>query len=119
MRRTIPLLAALAVSGLSCSDPFSVPTTLVVINDGYQFVPDTVTITHGTTVEWKNESSQYHQIQGDSIVSGSVQEMELAPVGGENTEYRRTEESLLMTEPGVYPYHCTLHAQMHGVLIVR
>lgn len=119
MSRTIFLLAVLAVSGLACSDPFSIPTTLVIINDSYQFVPDTVTITHGTTIEWKNESSQYHLIQADSVAPSGLQEMELAPVGGETSEYPQTFETLLMTAPGVYPYHCTLHLQMHGVLIVR
>lgn len=119
MKRTIFLLAVIAVSGLSCSDPFSIPTTLVVINDNYQFVPDTVTITHGTTIEWKNESSQYHLVQGDSLVPGGLQEIQLAPVGGQNSEYPQTSGSLIMTEPGTYAYHCTLHTQMHGVLIVR
>lgn len=119
MKRTSFLLAVIAVSGLSCSDPFSIPTTLVVINDNYQFVPDTVTITHGTTIEYKNESSQYHLVQGDSVVPGGLQEMELAPVGGETSEYPQTFETLIMTTPGVYPYHCVLHTQMHGVLIVR
>ena len=119
MSRTIFLLAAIAVSGLSCSDPFSIPTTLVVINDSYQFVPDTVTIDHGTTIEWKNESSQYHLVQADSDAPPGLQEMELAPVGGETHEFPQSFETLLMTRPGVCPYHCTLHLQMHGVLIVR
>ena len=119
MKRTSFLLGVIAVSGLSCSDPFSIPTTLVVINDNYQFVPDTVTIMHGTTIEWKNESSQYHLVQGDSLVPGGLQEIQLAPVGGQNSEYPQTYGSLIMTEPGTYAYHCTLHLQMHGVLIVR
>lgn len=119
MGRTILLLAVVAVSGPACSDPFSIPTTLVSINDNYQFVPDTVTIDRGTTIEWKNESSQYHLVQGDSIEPGGLQEIELAPVGGENSEYPQSSGSLIMTEPGVYAYHCTVHTQMHGVLIVR
>ena len=76
-------------------------------------------ITHGTTIEWKNESSQYHLVQGDSVVPGGLQEMEFAPVGGETREYPQSFETLLLTRPGLYPYHCTIHAQMHGVLIVR
>jgi len=119
MSRTIFLLAVIAVPGLSCSDPFSIPTTLVIINDSYQFVPDTVMITHGTTIEWKNESSQYHLVQADSDAPPGLQEMELAPVGGETREYPQSFETLLMTRPGVYPYYCTIHAQMPGVLIVR
>ena len=109
----------MAVSGLACSDPFGIPTTLVVINDAYEFVPDTVTIMRETTIEYKNESTQYHLVQGDSVVPGGLQEIELAPVGGETSEYPQTFETLLMTRPGVYPYHCTIHAQMRGVLIVR
>ncbi|HKR55941.1 MAG TPA: plastocyanin/azurin family copper-binding protein [Gemmatimonadales bacterium] len=119
MGRTIPLLAVMAVSGLACSDPFSIPTTLVVITDSYQFVPDTVTITHGTTIEWKNESAQYHLVQGDSIEPGGLREIQLAPVGGQDREYPHTDGSLIMTEPGTYLYHCAIHTQMHGVLIVR
>ena len=119
MGRTILLLAAVAISGVTCSAPFAVPTTLVIINDSYQFVPDTVSIAHGTTIEWKNESSQYHLIQGDSLVDGGLQEVALAPVDGVNRDYRATQGSLTMGEPGVYPYHCTLHTEMHGVLIVR
>ena len=119
MSRTIFLLAVLAVSGLACSDPFSTPTTLVIINDSYQFVPDTVTITHGTTIEWKNESSQYHLIQADSVAPAGLQEMELAPVGGVTREYPQTQWTVTIGGPGVYPYHCVLHTQMHGVLIVR
>src|SRR6185437_579982 len=119
MRRTILLLVVIAVSGLSCSDPFSIPPTLVVIKDACEFPPATVTIMHGTTIEYKHESSQYHLIHGDSVVPGGLQEMELAPVGGETSEYPQTFETLLMPAAGVYPYHCTLHLQMHGVLIVR
>ena len=119
MSRTICLLAVIAVSGLSCSDPFSIPTTLVIINDSYQFVPDTVTITHGTTIEWKNESSQYHLVQGDSVAPGGLQEMPMAPVGGVTREYPQTQWTLTMDGPGIYSYHCTIHTQMRGVLIVR
>jgi len=119
MGRTILLLALVSVSGVTCSAPFAVPTTLVVINDSYRFVPDTITVDRGTTVEWKNESSQYHVVQGDTTAPGGLQEMPLAPVGGQSRDYPETQWDLTMGVPGVYPYHCTLHLQMHGVVIVR
>jgi plastocyanin len=108
-----------SLSGVTCSAPFSIPTSTVTINDSYQFVPDTLTIDRRTYVEWKNESTQYHLVQGDTTNPGGLQEISLAPVGGETSEYPQTEGELQMNQPGVYPYHCTVHTQMHGVLIVR
>ena len=72
-----------------------------------QFRPDVIEIVAGTTVEWRNDDQLAHTVTADddSFDSG------LLGTGG---RWRRTFDT-----PGIYPFHCTPHPFMKGVVVVR
>lgn len=71
------------------------------------FVPGTVEIQAGTTVEWLNNDPLSHSVTSDdgSFASGLI-----AP----GRKWRHT-----FTTPGTYTYHCTPHPFMKGTVVVR
>lgn len=71
------------------------------------FVPGTIEITAGTTVEWTNNDPLAHSVTADD---GSFSSGLISPT----TKWRHT-----FTAPGTYTYHCTPHPFMKGTVIVR
>lgn len=71
------------------------------------FTPAEITIEVGETVEWVNSDPIDHTVTGDNGKWGS----ELLKAG---QRFRHR-----FTEPGRYPYHCTPHPVMTGVIIVK
>ena len=71
------------------------------------FVPGTIEVTAGTTVEWTNNDPLSHSVTADdgSFASGLI---------GSGHKWRHT-----FTTPGTYTYHCTPHPFMKGTVIVR
>jgi plastocyanin len=71
------------------------------------FTPGRIEVTAGTVVEWRNEDALAHTVTADdgSWDSGPVQP---------GATWRRT-----FDRPGAYPFHCTPHPFMKGVVVVR
>ena len=69
---------------------------------------DPLTVTPGAAVTVTNMDSAAHTVTADA---GSAFDVE-AKGGG-------TATFTAPTNPGSYPYHCTFHPGMHGVLIVK
>jgi plastocyanin len=71
------------------------------------FTPGRIEITAGTVVEWKNDDPLVHTVTADdgSWDSGNIQP---------GATWRRT-----FDRPGTYPFHCTPHPFMKGVVVVR
>jgi len=78
-----------------------------VAMDGVSFVPERITVKVGQTVTWTNKDPFPHDVRAAdaSFVSG-----EIAPDA--SWQYRAT-------AAGRFPYTCTLHPGMDGVLIVE
>jgi len=73
----------------------------------YKFATDPVTITAGRTVVWVNDDVAEHTVTFDGTEPGSP----IIPPGG--TFSHRFDR------PGTYPYHCTPHPFMKGVVVVK
>jgi len=75
--------------------------------DNMRFSPSVIYVSRGTTVEWTNDDNEDHTVTSDynSFDSGRLDEGET---------YRRT-----FNTTGTYQYHCALHPEMRGVVIVR
>jgi plastocyanin len=71
------------------------------------FVPGTIEVRAGTTVEWTNNDPLSHSVTSDNgaFDSGLI---------GSGNRWRYT-----FTTPGTYPYHCTPHPFMKGTVVVR
>ena len=107
---------------IGCTNtPTGLEASVVAINQDFAFTPDTLTVQVGSNVQWNNLSSDYHDLVSDSISSGSpaIPEIALAPIGGVDRQYRQSSVEVNFGTRGTYPYHCTIHPGMHGVLIVR
>jgi plastocyanin len=120
VRRTLTM--RFGTSGSSCptwtptntrtATPTRTPTPLcgaafqpALIAD-FQFIPRTMTIAPGTTVQWLNEGPSAHTSTSDTGVWDSGN---LNP--GQTYQYT-------FNTPGNYPYHCGTHPTMTGTITV-
>ena len=70
-----------------------------------QFYPVTIEVKSGDVIEWKNDDLVPHTATSASFDSGSI-------VSGQS--WRHT-----FMDAGNFPYVCTFHPQMKGVVIVK
>ena len=113
------LLAGLGIScksnnnsGYSTSPSFTPiaagPTTVLVANQSTGFAPQTLNVATGTTVTWgNNDASTAHTSTADG---GQWDSSNIAPG---QTFTRRFDTA------GSFKYHCTIHANMTGTIVVQ
>jgi plastocyanin len=95
-------IAALVVRAqLDPGDPVA-GVTEVAVRDN-EFAPAAIEVPVGTTVTWRWEGEEEHNVVGDGFES---------PVQTEG-EFAQT-----FAEPGTYDYRCTLHVFMRGEVVV-
>jgi plastocyanin len=87
------------------SAPTGQPATITIAS--FTFTGP-LTVSPGTTVTVTNTDSADHTVTADSAGDFDVQ----AP-GGKTVTFTAP------TTPGTYPFHCAIHPQMHGTLIVK
>ena len=75
---------------------------------GSRFDPSVITITAGSSVRWTNSDPFTHTTTSD-LGSLDPWDHELGP----NEVFSKT-----FNAPGTYPYHCAIHAFMHGTVVV-
>jgi len=97
------VLAAMAVAG---ADVRAQSPASVDIQD-FNYLPPTLTVAAGTTVKWINRDEETHTVTSTAGAFGSAG-LDL------KEEFAHT-----FTAPGVYPYACDLHPQMHGTVVVK
>lgn len=117
-------LAALVALGLACSgDPAGQGNGCqstgadVTINarDNQTFDPASATISPAETVCWQNFGSVTHTVTSDpSLPAPSDSTWNLDATLNTNTVVSKSFSAV-----GDYPYHCTLHPGMQGVIFVR
>lgn len=98
----------MSVGSAGAGSQNAVATNAVAIQN-YAFAPMAVKVKVGTTVTWTNQDSVHHTITMDS---GSSNGPESGDVGL-NQKYSYTFKST-----GTYNYHCKIHPQMHGTVVV-
>ena len=82
-------------------------TTATVNISGMAFVPASLTVKTGTTIVWKNSDGVTHAPiadDGSSFSTGNI----LAGYSGSAT----------VSKTGTFPYHCSIHSNMTGTIIV-
>jgi plastocyanin len=117
MRPRMLTIAALALTLTACGSSYSTQpngtTTTVSIVAGASLLTNTafgvnpLTISTGTTVKWTNSDNMSHTSTSNTGVwdSGQI---------SAGTSYSYTFRSA-----GTYPYHCSNHPGMAGVIIVQ
>lgn len=98
--------------------------TLVTVRiKNLTFKPAEITVRPGTTVRWVNDDPFSHDVTSGSVVSGrKARQVEKSrhPDGRFHSGAYGAGNSFEQTfdEPGVYPYFCTIHPIMFGVVRV-
>ncbi|MDQ7019590.1 MAG: plastocyanin/azurin family copper-binding protein [Robiginitomaculum sp.] len=126
--RTFPrlvLLAACSTLWLTASQAWAGDATkTVMMNDAMKFVPASVTIHAGDTVEWKNGSVLIHTVTADASLASDTANVHLpagaTPFNSGNIEAKGT-FSHTFTTPGTYKYFCIPHegVGMVGEVVVQ
>lgn len=79
------------------------------------FVPDTIRIRSGTTVNWVNDDTVEHYVNTDAHPSHTY-----FPAQNSRALKKGDTFSVAFTDPGAYPYHCSAHADtMRGLILVE
>jgi plastocyanin len=100
----LPIFAHRAIAESAAGT--SVTDTNVSIS-GYAFKAPKVTIAAGTAVVWKNADDDPHTVTADD---GSFDSKGL----GQGDTFR-----YVFAKAGTYPYHCSAHPYMKGVVVVE
>lgn len=74
----------------------------------HAFNPNTIEVATGEEVVWKNEDLAPHTVVSDP--DGSLFKSGIIVY--------KTSTSFTFDKPGEYPYHCSIHPNMHGKIIV-
>jgi plastocyanin len=118
MRRSVSAAVLLAALGLGISVLSSgtgnftaraqqKPETMEVKIDNFSFGPAELTVAAGTTVTWTNRDDIPHTVVStDKVFKSKVLD---------------TEEkfSYTFTQPGSFPYFCSIHPKMTGKIVVK
>ncbi len=110
------LLSSLVGVGLyGATLAVATPAFLRIQMDGFSpyYFPNAVDVSVGTIIWWENPTATHHTITHDGCKNGGFCAFDsgtIAPKG---------KFSLYSLAPGRYPYHCTLHPIMRGVVVVR
>jgi plastocyanin len=100
-------LAGLAQLPVAETAAMAAASTATISIENFKFAPQTLTVTAGTTVTWKNADDSPHRI-GDK--KGTFASAALDTDGTFSHTF---------TTPGEYPYICTIHPFMVGKIIVK
>ena len=91
-----------------------VPTPVSMISSpscgtasGFCFAPSSATITLGAPVAWSNTTGVPHTATADdgSFDTSTVNPSQTA--------------TITFSKPGIYAYHCSIHTDMHGTIVVK
>jgi plastocyanin len=83
------------------------PASNEVLIQGMSYNPSSITVVAGTKITWRNKDNVSHTVTSDSNLFDSG-------MMGTNGTFSYT-----FTTPGMYPYHCTVHAGMTATVIVQ
>jgi plastocyanin len=104
---TQPAAAGTVTSTAVAAAPRATSGPVDVAIMDFAFAPATVTVKAGSTVTWTNHDSEAHTVR--TTKSTTVKSDVLAT---------DATFSFTFTTPGEYAYHCSIHPEMHGTVVV-
>ena len=108
------LLLLLGTLILMISLATAAPPTLKITIETFSphYSPKIVRIGMGTPVSWDNPTSGLHSITHDGCKTGEKCAFDSGAIGPNGTF------TVHHLPPGTYPYHCSFHPIMQGILVV-
>ena len=104
---TTPAVSAAAPPATATAEQPNAPKLMTVTIRLMKFSPDQIEIKPGDTVEWKNADLTPH------TATAPTKEFDSGPINA-NASWRQS-----FTKTGSFPYVCTFHPEMHGVVVVK
>ena len=104
-RRMTLVMAGLLFTKLAAPAE-SADADTVAIRD-FAFSPNSLTVSAGTTVTWKNLDGEPHTVVNDNGLFRS-------DALDENDSY-----TFRFDKPGTYTFICSIHPHMHGTIVVK
>jgi plastocyanin len=104
----IILVVAVVATGCGASTTATTSSSgAQVVLKSFAFTPNSVTIKAGESVTWTNQDGTTHTVTADNgeFDSGSL---------GADATY-----SFIFAKAGTYPYHCSIHSNMKGTVVVQ
>ncbi len=99
------------IGSLAMATPSGLRITIRTFAPYYS--PTVVHIDTGTSISWDNPTNALHSITHDQCKTGAVCVFDSGPLGPNGTF------TIRYLPPGSYPYHCSFHPIMQGVLLVQ
>jgi plastocyanin len=99
--------ASATPSGSSSQTTSAGASTAVKISN-FKFSPASLTVKQGAGVTVTNEDSAAHTATADDGHSFDTGDLSQGAT-----------QTISVSKPGSYPYHCTIHPFMHGTLVVK
>ncbi len=97
------------VAALAAAAPLAAGADQQVTIERHMFMPATVTVHPGETVTWVNKDQDVHTATSDD--QGKSFHTPLLDTGESAT--------LTFASPGMFGYHCSVHPDMTGTVIVK
>jgi plastocyanin len=90
----------------SDTNRITIDSNTVLINNS-TFTPQSLTVGRGTRVLWRNQDSMDHTVTSNNgfFDSGNIRS--------------KGSFSFVFSDAGSYQYHCRIHPQMTGTIVVR
>jgi len=107
----ILLCGLLVVGSWAVAAPSTLRITIGTFAPYYS--PTFVHINTGTSISWDNPTGALHSITHDECMNGARCAFDSGPLGPNSTF------TVHQLSPGLYPYHCSIHPIMRGVLVVQ
>ena len=98
--------ASVSPNPLGAAAEAATPGKATIKIANFDFGPTTITVPAGTSVTWTNNDDDAHSVVADNKAFRS------APLDTGDSY------SFTFATPGTYGYHCGLHPQMHGKVVV-
>lgn len=113
LRVGLALLMASILLIASWATAASLTRTVIIGTFFPYYSPTSVQIESGASISWENPTSDLHTITHDACRTNEGCAFDSGAIGPNRTF------TLHQLPPGHYPYHCTLHPIMRGVLVVQ
>ncbi|NKB82420.1 MAG: hypothetical protein GKS05_11135 [Nitrospirales bacterium] len=85
----------------------------ILIESGSPYYsPQTISVQPGIPIHWENPTATYHTVTHDGCLDGSGCAFDSGAILPDKMF------EVINLQPGIYPYHCTLHPIMRGHLVI-